>query len=116
MRVKRFIVVMVMCGSRPEARKIVRALLEKRLIACGNIIAGVESRFRWQGKLEYAREYLALLKARGPDFAAIEKEIRRLHSYEVPEIIALPVPGGSRAYLDWLDESVKRKSGKAKSP
>jgi len=103
------IVVLVTCGSASEARRIARALVEERLAACVNVVrTPVESVYRWKGRIEAAREFLLLVKTARRRFAALEREIRRLHSYEVPEIIALPVERGSRDYLAWVTESVWR--------
>ena len=99
-----FIVALVACGSKKKAGEIADSLLKKRLIACANIISGVESKFWWNGRIDKAKEFLILLKARKKDFKKIEKEIRRIHSYEVPEIIAFPIIAGSEKYLDWLKE------------
>ncbi|MHB8412967.1 MAG: divalent-cation tolerance protein CutA [Candidatus Acidiferrales bacterium] len=102
------IVVMVTCGSRAEARKIARAVVEARLGACANVMASpVQSIYRWKGKVETAREVLVLMKSTRKRFSALEREIRRMHSYETPEIIALPIAGGSKAYLRWIEESVR---------
>jgi periplasmic divalent cation tolerance protein len=102
------IVVLVTCASAGQARKIARALVEGRLAACGNILhMPVHSIYRWKGKVESAKETLLILKSTRPRFAALEREIRRLHSYEVPEIIALPIASGSRAYLKWISGSVR---------
>ena len=104
------IVVLVTCGSRKEARKIARALVERRLAACVNEIgAPVTSVYRWKGKLETAEEFLLAIKTTKKRFPALREAVRELHSYEVPEIIALPIIEGSRAYLDWIAESVKRR-------
>jgi periplasmic divalent cation tolerance protein len=104
------IVVLVTCGSRKEARKIARALVERRLAACVNEIgAPVTSVYRWKGKGETAKEFLLVVKTTKKRFAALREAIRELHSYEVPEIIALPIVEGSRDYLDWISESVKRR-------
>lgn len=101
------IAVLVTCGSAPEARRIARALVERRLAACVNILrAPVESVYRWKGKVESAREVLLVIKTTRKRFAALEAEVRRLHSYDVPEIIAVPVVRGSRKYLAWVSESV----------
>jgi periplasmic divalent cation tolerance protein len=101
------IVVLVTCKSKAEARKIVTALVEKRLAACGNILESpVTSIYRWAGKIERAKEYLVMLKSTRSAFAELEREVTRLHSYEVPEIIAIPVTDGSRKYLAWVGESV----------
>jgi len=103
------IVVLVTCGSAREARRIALALVEGRLAACVNVVqAPVQSVYRWKGRVESAKECLLLIKTTRRRFAALEREIRRLHSYEVPEIIALPIEQGSRSYLAWLSESVSR--------
>jgi periplasmic divalent cation tolerance protein len=102
------IVVLVTCSAAREATKIARAVVAKRLAACANIFSGrVESIYRWKGDVEKAREVLMVIKSSRKRFAALEREIRRLHSYEVPEIIALRIESGSRSYLDWISESVR---------
>ena len=102
------IVVLVTCGSAREARKIARPVVAKRLAACANIFSGrVESVYRWKGKVESAREVLMVIKSSRKRFPALEQEIRRWHSYEVPEIIALNIERGSRGYLEWIAESVR---------
>jgi periplasmic divalent cation tolerance protein len=102
------IIVLATCGSTEEAKQIAHALIEKRLAACVNIATtAVESVYRWKGKIETAKEFPLLIKTTKPKFAALQREIERLHSYEVPEIIALPIRDGSRAYLRWLTESVR---------
>lgn len=101
------IVVLVTCGSIREARRIGHALVEQRLVACANILeAPVRSIYRWKGKVESAREILVVLKTFRKRFTAVEREVRRLHSYDVPEIIALPILAGSDGYLRWISESV----------
>src|SRR5580693_10679 len=101
------IVVLVTCGSLREARTIARELVERRLAACGNIVeAPVRSIYRWKGKVESAREVLLILKSSRRRFAALAAAIRKLHSYDVPEIIALPVVAGSPAYLKWISDSL----------
>jgi periplasmic divalent cation tolerance protein len=100
------IVVLVTCGSAKEARRIARALVEKRLAACGNILeAPVRSIYRWKGKVETAKEYLLFIKTSRRRFKALQDEVKRLHSYDVPEIIALPIASGSPEYLKWISES-----------
>ena len=100
------IVVMVTCGSKAEARKIARAVVEARLAACANVLGNpVESIYRWKGKVETAKEVLLLVKSTRKRFAALGREIRRLHSYDTPEIIALPITAGSRVYLRWIETS-----------
>jgi periplasmic divalent cation tolerance protein len=99
------IVVLVTCGSLREAQTIARELVERRLAACGNVMgAPVRSIYRWKGKVESAKEFLLFLKSSRRRFAAMEAAVRELHSYDVPEIIALPLSMGSRAYLGWIAE------------
>jgi len=101
------IVVLVTCESARQARTIASELVKRRLAACGNVVeAPVRSIYRWKGKVESAKEFLVILKSSRRRFAALEKAVRELHTYDVPEIIALPVVAGSRPYLDWVAESV----------
>jgi periplasmic divalent cation tolerance protein len=102
------ILVLVTCGSRKEARKIACALVGQRLAACVNEIGvPVVSTYRWKGKVQSAKEFLLLIKTSRKRFAAVRDAVLKLHSYEVPEIVALPIAAGSRAYLDWIATSVK---------
>ena len=78
------------------------SLLKKRLAACANIVSGVDSSFWWAGKIDRAREVLVIMKTRRLNFRRIEKEVKRLHSYKVPEIIAIPIIAGSKEYLNWV--------------
>ena len=97
-----FCIIFVTCQSKKEAEVIVLSVLKKRLAACANIIPGVDSKFWWKGKLDRAQEALIMFKAGAKNFKKIEKEVRRLHSYEVPEIIAIPIVAGSKSYLSWI--------------
>ncbi len=100
-------VVLVTCASLSEARRIARSAVKARLAACVNIVRSpVESVYRWKGAVETAREYLLLIKTTRSRLSALEKTVRRLHRYEVPEFIALPITEGSRAYVRWLKENV----------
>jgi periplasmic divalent cation tolerance protein len=102
------IVVLVTCGSRKEGRTIARALVEARLAACVNVQqAPVESIYRWKGSVDTAKEFLLIIKTSRARFAAVAKAVKRLHSYDVPEVIALPIEKGSRDYLAWLAECAK---------
>jgi periplasmic divalent cation tolerance protein len=102
------IVVLVTCGSSKEARKIARALVERRLAACVNILPGrVQSVYPWKGKVESAKEILLVVKTTRGRFAALQRTVCELHSYDVPEIIALPIVDGSRDYLGWIADSVR---------
>jgi periplasmic divalent cation tolerance protein len=102
------IVVLVTCGSAKEARRIARALVEQRLAACVNILqAPVQSVYRWKGRVESAKEVLLVIKSARERFVALQRAVRSLHSYDVPEIIALPIAAGSRDYLTWISDSVR---------
>lgn len=101
----KFITIFVTCGSKKEAKRIVNSLLKKRIVACANIIDGIESRFWWRGKIDRAKEALVILKTTKKNFKALEQEVRRVHSYEVPEIIAMPIAAGSKKYLKWIEDS-----------
>lgn len=99
------VVVLITCGSRAAAKKIARELVSRRLAACVNVIATpVESIYRWKGKVESAREILLLAKTSRARFNALRDAVQKLHSYDVPEIIALPIVAGSPDYLSWLDD------------
>ena len=104
---KEYIVVMVTTSSQGEAEIIVQRLLEAKLIACGNIVGPAFSRFHWEGKIDGAEEFLVIMKSRRDLFEALTKAVMALHSYDVPEIIALPVVDGSPDYLAWLDSCLK---------
>ena len=100
------IVVLMTAASREEASRIAEHLVEARLAACVQILPGVESVYRWKGKIERSPEILFLAKTTQAKFAELEKAVRSLHSYETPEIIALPVTAISEPYLQWLGMNV----------
>jgi periplasmic divalent cation tolerance protein len=101
-------VVLVTCGSLTEGRRIARSVLGKGLGACVNItLSPVESVYRWKGKVEKAREYLLIFKTAATRLAELEREVKRLHSYDVPEFIVLPIVAGSSDYLAWLRDSLR---------
>jgi periplasmic divalent cation tolerance protein len=100
-------IVLSTAGSEDEARKIAKHLVEQKLAACVNIVPKIESVYRWQGKVESNREYLLLIKTSSEKFPEVRDAIRELHSYELPECIALAVEQGASAYLHWLEDSVK---------
>jgi len=108
MKPEDFVVVLVTAGDAGEAARIGRTLVEERLAACANVVGPIRSVYRWQGAVEEAAEHLLLVKARAADLPALEVRVRALHSYQVPEILALPVAAGSAAYLAWLAESTAR--------
>lgn len=96
------IVVLITAGSE-EAHKIAKLLVKKKKAACVNILPEVDSLFWWKGKMDSARESLLLVKTRASLFPEIVNLVREIHSYEVPEIIALPIIAGNEDYLRWLD-------------
>ena len=98
-----YIIVFVTTASKHEAEEIVQHLLGDKLIACGNIIGPVTSFFRWSEKVDRAEEYVALMKTRRDLFQRLSEVVKILHSYKVPEIVAVPVMEGSKDYLDWLE-------------
>lgn len=100
-----YIVVLVTAKNMKEANVIADILVGKKLIACANIIKDIQSVFRWQGKVEKADEVLLILKTQQESFSKIVKAVKEHHSYEVPEIIALPVLDGNKKYLNWIQES-----------
>jgi len=100
------IIVLVTAPSREEAEKIVQRLLEEKLIACANIISPLHSLFWWQGKIDQAQEHLILMKTRRDLFEKLTEIVKSLHSYTVPEIIAIPIIEGSADYLAWLNENL----------
>jgi periplasmic divalent cation tolerance protein len=102
----RYRVVLVTCASTAEARRIGRAVVERKLAACANILPGVESIYRWKGKVERAREVLVIMKTSATRLRDLEREVKRLHSYDVPEFIVLPIVAGSKEYLQWISDSV----------
>jgi periplasmic divalent cation tolerance protein len=108
MRPDEAVVVLATAGSEEEAARIAREVVEERLAACVNVVGPIRSIYRWQGAVEDAREWLMIAKARAADLPTLEARIRALHSYEVPEVLALPVVGGAEAYLAWLDAATKR--------
>ena len=91
-------------GSPEEARAIAGVLLDGRLAACVQVLGPVESRYRWEGRLETATEWLLVVKTAAARYDEVEAAIRAAHSYDVPEILAVPVVGGSQAYLRWVVE------------
>ena len=99
-------IVQVTCGSRTEGRKIAKSVVGKHLAACVNVVSvPVESVYRWKGKVETAKEFLMVIKTTTRKLKALETEVSRLHSYDVPEFLVLGVTGGSNKYLAWLREN-----------
>ena len=97
------IVVFSTCASAEDAQNIARRLVEARVAACVNIIAGAHSIYRWEGKIEDAAECLLIVKSTRAAFPALRAEIEKIHPYDVPEILAVAVVDGSENYLNWLE-------------
>jgi periplasmic divalent cation tolerance protein len=102
-----YIVVLITAKNVKEAQTIGQGLVNSRLAACVNIVKNVQSIFSWQGKIDQAQEALLIVKSTKSQFSKIVKKVHALHSYTVPEIIALPIVAGSKNYLQWIDEAVK---------
>lgn len=101
------LIVLSACGSEEEADRIAHYLVENRLAACVNVIPQIKSIYRWQGKVESTWERLLVVKTADEKFSEVRDAIRRLHSYELPECIAISVKDGGAAYLQWIEENVK---------
>lgn len=99
----KFIVVFVTTGSQNEAEKIATTLVEEKLIGCANIIPKVTSIYRWEGKVEKDAEALMIIKTRQSLLGKLVKRVKELHSYDVPEVIAMPIDDGNEDYLSWLE-------------
>ena len=97
------LLVLTTLESEDDATRLVRALLERRLVACGTILPGATSLYRWQGAVNEAREVVVLLKTQRVRWDALEAAVRELHPYDVPELIAIPVDAGLVAYLEWVN-------------
>lgn len=102
-----YIVIFVTTPNKKEANHIARKLIKKRLAACVNIIDKIDSLFWWQGKIDHAKEALLVIKSKKFKLGRIIKLVKSLHSYAVPEIIALPITGGEEKYLRWMDETLR---------
>ena len=101
-----YVVVLITAANKKEALALARSLLNLKLAACVNIISNLESFFRWKGKVEKAKEALLIVKTRKEKFSAVVKAVKSMHSYEVPEIISIPITSGFKPYLKWIDESL----------
>jgi periplasmic divalent cation tolerance protein len=100
------IVVLTTCNSQEQGAQLARHLIEHHLAACVNILPGARSFYRWKGEIEQAEEVVVIIKSRRDIFEKLREAIAHLHSYEIPEVIALPVVDGSDAYLNWLDREI----------
>src|SRR2546423_334937 len=105
------VVVLITAGSREEALRLAEMLIGARLAACVQVLPEMQSIYHWQGRIERTPEVLLLVKTTAARFAELEREVRALHSYETPEIIALPITAASAPYLAWLTGAVQRPTG-----
>jgi len=103
-----YIIVLVTTGTREEAKKITRSLLDQKLIACANILGPVSSLFWWKERINQENEFLVLMKTRSSLFKNLATTIKQMHSYEVPEIIGVPITKGEQSYLEWLNDSLRK--------
>jgi len=97
-------VVLVTIGNETDARAMARTLVGEGLAACVNVLGPINSIYRWRGAIEDEKEYLLLIKTRASLYGRVEHRIKELHSYDVPEVVALPIETGSASYLEWLFE------------
>jgi periplasmic divalent cation tolerance protein len=102
-----YIQVLTTVESEAEAERISRSLVERNLAACVQVLGPISSRYRWQGKVEEAQEWQCLAKTEASRYEEVEAAIRELHSYEEPEIIAIPMVAGSPGYLGWISDSLR---------
>ena len=99
-------------GSEEEAARVVRALVEERLIACGNVLPGARSIYRWQGEVADEREVVALLKTRAREWPALLARLHELHPYDTPECVAVPAAAVAPKYLAWLEQALAPEPGR----
>lgn len=102
-----YIVLFITTATAEEAQRISRVLLEQKKVACVNIVPRVNSLFWWQGKLDSAEESLLIVKTKASLLSEIVPVVKEIHSYDIPELIALPIIGGNQDYLEWIQKEVK---------
>ena len=103
-----YIVVFITVPNLEVGEKIGNTLVEEKLAVCVNITSEIKSVYFWKGKIEEDKEYLLIVKTRKDKFKSLEKRVKEIHPYEVPEIIAMPIVLGSKDYLSWIDETLER--------
>jgi len=108
-------IVYITAGSEEEAKRLAKALVEERLAACCSIISKIQSIYSWEGKLQQENEHLIMCKTRNTLFGPLEQRVREIHSYDVPEILMVPVLDGSGPYLEWLLNSTGNSSERGES-
>ena len=102
----KYIIILITMDSKKEAEQIAHVLLEHKKAACVNILSGVDSYFWWENNIDSAREILLVVKSKASLLSEIIDLVKKTHSYEVPEVIAMPIIGGNQDYLDWIDKNV----------
>lgn len=100
------IVILSTCGSEEEASKLAHGLVEARVAVCVNIVPGIRSVYQWKGKVEDDGEWLLVIKSRRDLFRRLRALLKKIHSYDVPEMVALPIVDGAEAYLGWMDREL----------
>lgn len=100
-------ITLVTCKDRKQAKAIARALVQERLAACVNLLPGIASIYRWEGRVEEASEVLLVIKSRRQLSKKLASRVRALHSYEVPEVVTIPITSGNPAYLRWIRQSTR---------
>ena len=101
------IVILITCANRREAERIARQLVKQKLVACVNVIDKIKSIFWWQNKIDSASEVLLIAKSKKSMMTKVIKQVKSLHSYQVPEVIALPIVAGNKDYINWINESIR---------
>jgi periplasmic divalent cation tolerance protein len=104
-----FIQVSTTVNTKKKADKIAETLLMKRIAGCVQILGPIKSSYWWKGRIEHAKEWICLIKAKASDYGRIESSIKRMHDYDIPEIIVLPILRGNPDYLDWIRRETRRR-------
>ncbi len=104
-----YLQVITVAGSKEEAERISQTVVENRLAGCGQVLGPVTSTYWWKGKIDKTEEWVCLIKSRTDLYEELERAIRQVHSYEVPEILAMPIATGSKSYLNWLESELEKK-------
>ena len=102
------IIVLVTCESKQQAEHLAQTLVSEKLAACVNVVPGIRSCYVWEGKLNWSEEFLLVIKTVSDRYSELEQKVRTLHSYSVPEIVAVPIVAGFEKYLKWVDDSTVR--------
>lgn len=104
------VVILVTCSNQREAKRIAQHLVKQRLVACVNIVDKIKSIFWWQKRIDSAREVLLIAKSKKSLMQKVIRQVKSLHSYQVPEVIALPIVAGNQDYIHWINESIRQSS------